>query len=70
MTSTKPKFETMAVGDTLSLAGVFMGISSEPTKATLTERSDNELLFELTYFGIPLGTIFAVKDNNKWKWEF
>jgi hypothetical protein len=68
--SAKPKFEELKVGDSLSLAGLFMGVSSEPVKATLSERTDNEIVFDLTYFGISLGTIFAVKDDKKWKWEF
>lgn len=67
--SAMPKIDTLSVGDEVKLAGLFMGLSKEPIQAILVEKSEGEALFEMTMFGVSLGTLFAIRRDGRWRWE-
>lgn len=66
-----PDIEQMEVGEFLKMAGLVLGVSKdEPVLAVLVEKSKDEAVFDLTYFGISLGTLFAVRKDTRWAWEY
>jgi hypothetical protein len=69
--SAVPHIEKMEVGEIVKMAGVFLGVSKdEPVISVLVEKGEGEAVFELSYFGIPLGTLFAVRNGQSWSWEY
>lgn len=70
MGSKIPNIDALKVGDTLTLAGLFLGVSNEPVLATLTEKHKQSAHFSLTYHGVFMEYLFAVKnDKGHWSWE-
>ncbi len=67
--SNPPNIDKLEVGATLPLAGVFLGICNEPVEAKLMEKSEKEAVFDLLYFQIPIGTLYANKTKGAWTWE-
>lgn len=62
--------DTYQVDDVIDFAGLFLPIDANTSvKGRLVVKSENELEFELTYMGIYLCDVFAIKRDGIWHWE-
>lgn len=68
-TSLDDAFPTLQVGDVVCMGSLLEGVTKETMDWQVTERSDTEVTFAVSFLGVSVGSMICSKTKSGLKWR-